>query len=133
MLEYDLVNLKAKIKTESLSKLKFLKEDPTNVYLEDFAKFSNWFIDGRHLREHFEKPSTASEEINEEFIDTLLEFFELRHSNQGRYGAFIFQMKIEEIVIVEILVFSVKYMRILKFNYFSIQKFKFILLNLVIS
>lgn len=67
MLDYDLVNLKAKVNTKSLSQLNFLKQDKVNVYLEDFAKFSNWFIDGKHLREHFEKPTTASDEINAEF------------------------------------------------------------------
>ena len=84
MIDYDLVNLKAKVKTDSLAKLKFLKEDDANIYLEDFAKLSQWYIDSSNSRSKKQKYSLKDHEINAEFSDTLIEFFELRHSNQGR-------------------------------------------------
>jgi hypothetical protein len=84
MVDYDLSKLQAKVNTESLSKLKFLKDDEKNTYIEDLASLSKWFLDTRKSRVNSDGIGMKSLAAEEAFTDLLLEFFEMRQSSHSR-------------------------------------------------
>lgn len=84
MVDYDLVNMKTKINTESLSKLKFLTESENNSYIEDLATFSKWILDTDSTKKADIIQGSKSDQLEKEFRSLLCDFFELRHSNYGR-------------------------------------------------
>lgn len=84
MIDYDLSNMHVKIDTDSLSKLKFLQEDPSNIFIEDLAGLSRWFTDTQKARLAKHSSGSRTVKLEKKFTDLLFEFFELRHSSQGR-------------------------------------------------
>lgn len=84
MVDYDLVNLKAKVNTESLAHLKFLQEDEKNIYIEDLAIFTKWIMTSKQQTSKTKIDGSRAQAIEDEFEFLLSDFFQLRHSNQGR-------------------------------------------------
>jgi hypothetical protein len=84
MIDYDLTNMHVKIDTDSLSQLKFLQDDPSNVFIEDLAGLSKWFTDTQKTRLTKNNSGSRTVRLEQKFSELLFEFFELRHSSQGR-------------------------------------------------
>jgi len=84
MLDYDSETLKAKVNTESLSKLKFITEDKESKHIQSLAKFAQHIMDMEKTREKDGIIGNKTKQLHDHLIEQLIEFFEMRQANYSR-------------------------------------------------